>query len=619
MIIFTKQGNRIQLPYLTAFDGGVWCFAFSGEGSYTDPADGTIWTWDTKNVDEVIGVNQSGQKLFVTESISDCEALEGSFYWDDANMNLYVHWFDSVGDWGVDRDTTVYAEIVAGYANGYSQVTKNVFDGVYYEPIILNISGMSQSVDLLQLGLISFEDSSITLTNENGRFDYQQLSEIIGVPLWVYLLEDDDITLSEDKRIFTGSLNGSENNRETIKYNIIESRLFDNKPICKNTINLDDFPNAGDQEGELMPVAFGDVRRGIVVPLNLDALTDAGGETAQLLLADPNVTSLIAEGGGYTVELYDEKDNDISAQITSFDETTCILEFTTVAGVSPGDYKDYKWSGRGYDIDGDYNNGLDIMRASFLYFANIPYLQSTFNQIEWGTAQNDNPQPVGISIQSDKGFVEELIEPITTSLQGIVEIQGNGKITYNDRDLTEIPVAVVFQRTQLEEPTIGVTRENTVSELVVEYAPDFTSDEALQYVHTDDHDRVVSNYGIDTREPISPLQTILTVIDDVIALAEKVMDIYSYPEDIREVETTAFLNIRLFDIIGVDTGKFNEHVYEYIEITSIDPDYNNFNQKIIGRIIPGYIAPTLIYGTPYGTYPSISVYGFDVYGTTRYV
>ena len=583
MIILTKEGNRTNLPPLFAEDEGVWCFNFYGDETFIDTYDSSVWTWEWTDLslEEVLGVTQDdGRQLAIATSLSDCKALQGSFYWDNANGVLYVHWFESVGDWSISRTESSYSQIVGGYANKYSDTTQNVWDGIYFEQILTELSGLSKSVDPTKLGMIAFNQSSYSLCNEDGRFDSLDATQVTGVPTWFYRVPDDAEVLTNDMRIFTGFKDGYQNDFSKITYNTVESRFFENKPTCPNSITLTDYANAGEMEGKTIPVAFGDIRRGVLMPTNLDSLTEANPGTAQFLVADPSLYAVLAIS-----KLYDKDENELT--ITGTNLTNCTVEYTKPAGVAPNDLKDYKWEGQGYDIDGTYNNGLDIIRACFLKLANIPYIASTYNIPEYGQGILDNTQPVGISIATDRGFIESVIAPITTSLQGIVDIQGDGRITWRSRDDTRPVLEEILINDLFGEPKIVENTQETVSELTINYAPDFTDRKKdLTYNYSDKKSEVISNYGINRKTPLSPVQTILFAQSDAEDIAEEIMETSDQPS--REITGTTVEYIedaKLFDIIGIDTGRYGSENLEYGEILNITPDYFNDRQRFTIRTI----------------------------------
>jgi hypothetical protein len=583
LIIYTKQGDRRDLPYLHAYEGGVYVFQFIGDETYIDPYDSSVWNWDgvDNSIDEVLGVTQDdGRQLAIATSLNDCKSLQGSFFWDDMNGYLHVNWFESDGDWSISRIASSYSVLIAGYASKYNETSKNVFDGVYYDTIINKISGLSKKVDPTKFGLISFTGSSITYANEDGAFDNLEESQVVGVPIWFYFVEEDATELTNKDRVFTGFYDGYKRNESEITFDIIETRLFENKPVCPNSVTLSDYPNAGDMEGKTIPTAWGDIRRGIVLPINLNSLTEASSGTAQFLLADPSLYAIKA-----VTKLYDKNENELT--IDSINLTTCIIEYTKPAGVAPNDLKDYKWEGQGYVIDDTYNNGLDIIKAAFLSLANIPFISSTYNIPEYNQGIIDNPDPVGLSVATDRGFIEEIIESVTSSVQGIVDIQGDGRITWRSRDITSPVSETIEQNDQSADVIVSVSPKETVSELTINYSPDFTDkDKPLTFTYSDDKGQVIGNYGINRKDPISPVNTILYNKSDAESTAAEIMSTSNHPARELTFDNVILIkSIKLFDIIGVDSGRFEQENFEYGEVLSIVPDYFKNTQKYIIRTI----------------------------------
>ena len=187
MIVLTKHGDKSDIPYLFAYGGAVFCFNFYMDKAYTDPFDSSVWSWEDADygVDEILGVIQDdGTILTGAISIADCMSIEGSFYWNDILGMLYVHWENHFYDYAIDRGSAVYSKIISGYASGYHDLTQNVFDAVYYRPIITKLSGLSKNVDPIELGLIAFGVSSISLSNHSGEFDYILEQASTGLPIW---------------------------------------------------------------------------------------------------------------------------------------------------------------------------------------------------------------------------------------------------------------------------------------------------------------------------------------------------------------------------------------------------------------------------------------------------
>lgn len=585
-LIITKQGNRTELVDLFAYKQGLWLFMFFGDETYTDPYDSSVWTWEgvTNDVDEILVIIYKGVFLIRTESEADLLAQDGSFYWDDVNGILYVHWFDFGDDYYFGRSLGRLSQIVAGFANGYSDTSQNVYDSFFYDPTILDVSGLSKKADLTKLGLVTFDDSSITLTDQPNNLYTQTGEDSVGIPLWVYLVDKSDTVLTDEMRIFTGVYNGYKHSRAAMQYQIVETRFFQNMPVCPNSISVDDFADIGDLDGSLIPTAWGQIRRGKMILTNYEALSTAAG-TAIFLVADPALGAILAVSN-----VYDEA-GEVQA-ITMTNLTACLISVTKPVDIAPGDLKNWSWAGQGYDIDGTYNNGLDIIRAAYLLLANISYTTSTFDTFVWDAATLIEDSAIGISVQSEKGLVEEIIEPITTSLQGVVEILGDGRISWASRDTSEIPIIdipIISAQDQLELPQIDVNPSEVVSELQVNYSPDAALNETLSKIYSENREDVVTKYSIDRRDPLSPVETVLADEADVDTLAAELMETSTDPTRYITTQTTDLLtNVRFFDIVGIDIGTFGNEFIEYGELLSIIPNYNEFTHDIRIRVIPDY-------------------------------
>jgi hypothetical protein len=421
------------------------------------------------------------------------------------------------------------------------------------------------------------------LSDPNNDFANQDTRDIVGAPIWVYAVEDDATELTIEDRVFTGVLNGSEHDRRSIRYTIQEARFFQNQPACPNVLRTDDYPNAGNKEGKVIPTAWGDIRRGRMLLTNADSLSTTASGTAIFLVADPSINEVRAINN-----LYDKDDAQITTLLT-VDLVNCTVSVTKPAGISVSELDKWKWEGEGYDIPGTYNNGLDIIKEAYQKLAQIPYLESTYDQDNWTDETTGNLEKVGISIQSDKGFVERLIEDIATSLQGSVFVLGDGRISWISRDKTADVSDTIESYDQVDIPTIAVDPSQLVSELIVDYSPDFIDKElGLSSTYSVNRDQVVQDYTLDRREPLSPVKTVLVEETDAQSIAAEIMDTSSTPE--RKIKTSHvnFIKARLLGIVAIDTGEYEESNIEYGELLFYDPDYLNKQETVEIRVVPDY-------------------------------
>jgi hypothetical protein len=595
---------------MTASADGLMVFPFFGDETYTDPFDSSVWNWIgvTNDIDEVLGVTFRGVMYLPVSTIGDCKSTEDSFFWDDTNGYLYVHHTDSVLDYTFGTTERKYANLTNGYSTDYNHNTKNFYDSVYYDSRITGFTSISRTVDPLQFGLISFDKVDYRLVNQDSNFDDYTRNQAVGSPFFVHAIDFDDSTttvLDKTNQIFQGYHEGSQNNRESLKISGVESRFFDNDPACQSAFTSTEFSSIGDVEGELKPVAFGKIRKGIAIPTNIGSLSEGSSGSVELLLADPDLGAIKA-----VTKVYDKDGNELT--ITATNLTTCIVTVTKPSGVSPDETKDYTWLGEGYDISttvGDEYNGLNIIKFCFLYYNNYLYNTDFFDTTQWDSETLLNSEDVGLSIQTDKGWIEAILQPISASLQGVVEYKGNGQLTFWSRDIDATQTLIEY--IDIMQDTDSEIKNEVVSEIVVEYSPDFKEDKSLSTLFDDDKEYVINNYNVNSRGSISPFKTLLYNLADAESVASTLMDTYKDPTQYFDIITNGLNeDLNLFDIISWNNERFFNYGTKYKAGEILEITYD-------------YIDETTIFKVREVTYKDVDYFSIDAVGgeplyTTNY-
>ena len=608
MVVFTKTGERLNIPYLISNDNGVYCYNFNPDSDYTAD-DNSVWSWDrpAQNLTEIIGVSQGDFKLTQVYSFNDVKITVASFFYDASSKILYINWVNSSGDWVIDRNITSIYNLSAGYANGRHVLSDNVFDGLFYDPRIIDISELTNKVDPLKFGLIANEDFSFSLANDDGLFDEQDAKKYIGIPVQFFLAEDDDTVLDVNNRIMSGYINTYQYNDSSIRFKGIEQRSFFNNPVCPNTLSETQYPYIGDFKNKRVPLALGDIRRGICVPLNSTTLTTDSAGTVTFLVNDPSIAAITQVTG-----LYNQDNSPIT--ISSSDLTACTITATKPAGVSPSDLKDWTWSGKGCVLGfGTYNNPLDIIRFVFDKVGGTPYLASTYDQAKWTIETANNNVAIGKSVLSEKGFIEEIVQPATVSVQGAVNVLPNGKISFFSRNIAATESFWIDQDNQEKFPEVIEKTDELVSELVVNYAPNFKNDDdILSVINSTYKNYVIGNYGFNRREPLSPIQTIIYNETDAINLADEIMQTSKDNQNIIEVETLSFDQYNIFDIGVINIARFDKTIDVVCEVLLVKSNLRDYKNTLQLRVISGRL-PELVVNYNYFPY----LVGYDFIGNTH--
>jgi hypothetical protein len=504
----------------------------------------------------VVGTNSYTQVF----SVSDCRSQEQSFYWNDADKQLYVHHADNANDYTIGRSAYRILTAEAGYASGRFPGQISYYPELYFDPVLLSIGTLTKRVDPLKFGLLSFESSTYDLANADGGFDNYSLASALNSQVRFVLMEAGQTDIDNGVRLFTGYTGGAQRDDERIGVQLSEARTFYNRAICPNRFTTDDYASlADDFVGKNIPVAYGEIRRGIMVPVDTASFDKATGGNVTFVLADPNLYSIRAVD-----TIYDSDDNVIDAAPSVNADNEVVVSIPADADL---DLKEFRWKGEGFDISGTFDNGLDIMKAIFGDQAELSYLSSTFDTTQWDAQTTANTQSIGLSVQSEDGLIEAAVEPITVSLQGIVEVLGDGRLTFIPRDPSAAIDRFIRQDELLEEPEIEIVTDEVVSTVTVEYARNFVADSGLFARYTAEQTEVAAAYGVDSSQPISPVKTVLADKTDAEAVGEEIASTSSEPQTIISASILLDENpSQLFDIVQINVGRYDEVDWRVTEV-----------------------------------------------------
>jgi len=562
LILLTELSTRAIPPSLLADEQGVWRFTFDGDATYVDDNGAEFfWPIDT-SIKTIRGVTVGTTNYLEVSTLAAVRSTEESFYWNVST--LYVHHADNANDYTIG--TAVYRLLTAsaGFASGRYPGQVSYYSNQYYDPIITNVGSLSKRVDPLKFGLLSFESSSYDLANADGGKDAFTNGEALNSQVRFFLMPPGETDVDNGTRIFTGYTGGARRTDETLTVQLQEARTFYNRSVCPNVFNDTDYASIDDKYiGKPIPVAYGKIRRGIAVPVDTASFDKSAGGTVTFKLADDSIHALTA-----VTALYDNNDNEVTIGTTDLNACTVTYSVPANADINLGQFS---WEGQGYVIPGTYNNGLDIMKDAFVEQSELPYTADTFDTVAWDAATASNTASVGLSVQSDKGVIEEIVEPITVSLQGIVDVLGDGRISFRSRQPDAAISRAIYQDEIIGAPDFEIKTDEVVSSVVVEYSPSFVDRSSLSTEYTTGQDTVTALFAIKSSRPVSPVETVLTEEADALLVGAEIADTSQAPQEIVQIVTPLTTDvINLFDVIQVNVGRPQQadwRVYEVLERT----------------------------------------------------
>jgi hypothetical protein len=589
MITLLSFSKNEAIPYLIAYQKGVYLFKFTGDLTYTDSMS-NVWTWQgvTASAPAIAGIRTSGVALVLTTTISECEANESSYFYD--GTTLYAHWPLSSGDWALDRSATVRQDSALTVADSFDPITGNFWNGQFYAPVLNSVSGVQLTADPLKLGLLGEINVSLDLDNSHGQFDFIDDTLSRGSVTQVSMIAEGEADITKAKRTFTGYSSGLKLSNKNLQIQAIEQRFFQNAEVCRNLLTVADYVNLDDDlVGKQKPVALGDIRQGIAVPVNSKGVDRADTGSITFLLSDPALGPLRA-----VTKLWDNNGSELTGLIVNL--SACTVAWTKPANIDV-DLKKFRWAGQGHELGfGVYNNGVDIMRYAFTTFAQVASVSTTFDSQAWIDVATDNPQPVGLSLWSDKGITEEIIEPVCTSLQVLVFTLGNGQLTIRGRDIFKDAVRYVDAREYVTPVGVDYDTSGFMNQLTVQYAPDFVDNKKIIDVTNSAYKSdIIRDYGNLTTSRISPIKTVLYAEADAIALAAEIMQTSKRPDKIVDITVAGFqfaADLVPFDILDLplqrDANDEGPDDIRRVEVLSVKIDSDRQTAQIQGRIVGSY-------------------------------
>jgi hypothetical protein len=589
MITLLAFSKNQQMQYMLAYQEGVYTFRFTGDLTYTD-ALSNVWTWAgvANQAPQIAGIRVEGVPLVQTANITECKAFAASYFYD--GTTLYVHWPASAGDWALNRSATVRQDSSLLAADSFDPITGNFWGGQFYSPVLNSVSGVQLTADPLKLGLLGEIDVSFDLDNSQGQFDFIDDTLARGSVCQVSMIPEGEADITQAKRTFTGYSSGLKLSNKTLQIQAIEQRFFQNAEVCINLLTVADFANLDDDlVGKRKPVALGDIRQGIAVPVNSKGVDRADTGSITFLLSDPALGPLRAVS-----KLWDNNGSELTG--FSVNLTACTVAWTKPANIDV-DLKKFRWTGQGHNLGfGAYNNGVDIMRYAFQTFAQVANVSTTFDDQAWIDTAAANPQAVGLSMWSDKGITEEIIEPVCTSLQVLVFTLGNGQLTIRGRDILQDAVRYVDAREYVTPVSVNYDTRGFMNSLTVQYAPDFVDNKKIIDVTNSTYKAdIIRDYGNLTTSRVSPIKTVLYAEADAIALAEEIMQTSKRPDKVVSVTVAGFKwvpDLVPFDILDLplqrDANNEGPDDIRRVEVLSVKIDSDRQTAEIQGRIVGSY-------------------------------
>jgi hypothetical protein len=517
-------------------------------------------------------------------SLEDCIATESSWFYDPVSTLMYIHY---------DHDVLGLTEAFEiGTAIGFTDKDVIYIDDVEYSPLILSVPSMAKQQDLVNYDKLSMVTGSVVLKNVGAELDYLITRKIYGNDLKIYRLDVIEGITDYQRSALVGLacayVDDYDIDEEKIDIKIGDKRDSNDISIPTDTFTVTDYPDIEEGYiGEVIPVAYGLIRRSKVIPVNGDGAGDVTFRQALIL------TSL------GTVEVKIDE-----AWMTKVPTSTSLATGSFIlADADARNASDIPYECR---VTGSV--GIPALYASDIIvdmndrYLGIEYLASTYDTTEW-ELEEVKLTTAGLLLNEKKKMFEWI-----AYIQGAVnvgfryDILPDGRRTIRADDFEREEAWVISPEDILNINTLSVSSEKELllAKAIVKYAQDYNAETFLSITDDSQEAYVLQSYR---KQPELETETILTLESDAEDRGAWQTD--RFKDVPKVVEAIVFGpgwdSVRIFDIVkiaitpaevdmarnAIGEGREYYGIWKGIVI-GINPSLENIQNTLSVRLIEKY-------------------------------
>jgi len=521
-------------------------------------------------------------KYNIVSSFADCTTQEGSFYWDNTNQVLYIH-FEHDQEGLTDTYET-------GSFQGFSDEGVLYIDGQEYNPLIESIPSIAQQQSIVNYDLPAYINGSVALNNKmykstSGQLDSFILQNVYGNNATLYYFPDDKITFpnSGDRSYLVPLaplyVEDYDISLQQIDLRLQDLRKSDNITIPTDKFNTTDYPNIGDIAGDVIPLMYGQVREAKAINTNGD--TTSGDVNYRVAL-------LLTVLGTVQVNV-----DDLWTTVTPTSSTLASGEFV----LATADGRNTNGSIR--DCRVLLPTGIaitytsDIIKDMYLRYKSITYIASNYDTTEWEAeevALTGGGVVFDIPMQMFDAF-KVIQNGSNVGFRFEYNTSGLRTFRIDDPDRTVSGRVEPVDIANRDDMPVTTDSDQVFADVIVSYSKSFNSGR-YQRVNNDDNTlQVLARYR--DQKTLS-VETILNNSTD--ATARALSDATKF-KDIPQIMTlelmgSSFLPVRIFDIFDIEaTPDFADadtstiigreyYGFKKGKVIAINPDIKNVTNTI---------------------------------------
>jgi hypothetical protein len=528
-IILFEYDKTLDRTELLNEEAGIWTWKFVNTVTTVDDDNGNTGYYEYQNSIEYIikSLKVDGVFYSKTTSLADCRATDSSFYYDLVNFNLYIHF--------ADFEPPLNQNISYGGAVGYSKLPNNIrqpyFNDFYYDPRLLEVSGLSKSVDPLFFGLLQYSSGSVTLFNNDGNFDDWRSRNLYGQPARILVgdIEDD---YNDFESVYEGFIADDSRTFEEFTITLEDPRRALTQPVATNLLTTTDYPDLKDEfQNTVKPVAYGSIKNAPAKCLNSEETPTPTYYTFLICDTEFNLVSSLDN-------IY------VDGILTAITGTADLLAgtFTMTAGSVSGNLDNVTIDFTANSI----SNGANIIKDLLDNYDLKPFVPSF-----WDITEVDEAEllcrDTSLYIDNGSTSLSEAIESVLIDIDGRFFVKNNGLYTLRIYSESRTPNEKEIENDEwMESPEIFNNGSEYLSSAIVTYLKDISSGSFLTYEDTTFQSEAFERYK---RYKTATFETNLVTLAAAQEKAQTIMNISKEVQDVVVRRTS-------WDNFGIEPSDF---------------------------------------------------------------
>lgn len=508
-----------ELDIFLNYEAGIWMTAITPGNVTVTGSDAQVGYYTNTNATvyyDITGLIVDIVNVYTkVYSLAELRLQNKGFWYDKTGSvtggvpAILIH-FDN---WETPLGKLIQLKQVYGFCDKIDSVNGAYFNNTYYEPRIESVPTISKSKDPLFYGVVRFEGGSVTLNNADGFFDnFKDLNlyrQIARIKLGFDTLDYDDF-----ETIFTGFVESYSWDFEKFTVKIQDKRKTLTGKIPENVFTAAEYPNiATDNINKPKPIGFGNIRKAALTCLNEEASPTPA--QYEYYLSDPTYADIYSLSAVYV--------DNVAISSANYD----LFATTGILKIDAASVTDHITDVTASFCPRAIYNGHEVVKTILYNYADVNFNTTTYYVAEWNQAQM-NARDIEIYIDEPTDILE-IVNKCMDASDAIFLIKDDGRFSSRLYDDDRAAAETIENFDWIGNPSIDLDESQFLSEVTVNYNPEYSSGKKKTYINTAYKSEVIARYA---GEQSKEYDTIIETLSDATAKSESIM---FFSKEIKEI------------------------------------------------------------------------------------